>query len=110
MQLIGRGQPAGEFAVPVDVVRIDHITDAHLGSDRLRPFVDAAADASVGMAIDETGRDVLAGPVDALIIMTTPFERAGSDRGDLAIDNGQPAVLDDTARSAGPDGCIGNQD
>jgi hypothetical protein len=110
VQLVGGDQPAGELPVPVDVVGVDHVGDTDLGGDVPRRLVDVAADAGVGVRVDEPRRHVLARAVDVQRVdrRGDGERRVGPHRNDLAVGHVQGAVVDDALRAAGPDGGVGH--
>ena len=102
VQQVGDGETSGELPVPVDVVGVDHVADADLGADRLRPLVDAAADAGMRMAVDEAGGQVLAGGVDHLGIGRRVEPGGLPDVGEPAAADEDGGVVDDPRRPGGP--------
>ena len=102
MELVGHGEAAGQLAVEADVGGIGHVRDAHLAGDGGGALVDAARKAGVRVAVDDAGRDVLAGGVD-----DPGVRRRGevlTDGADLAILDEQVGVFQAALRSRGPHG------
>src|SRR5208282_2739807 len=89
---IGDGHSAGEIAIDVDVVGIQHVGDVGDGRDSDAAFVDAAVDGDVGVAVDDAGHDELAGGVDYLGVFRGLD--GGADFGDLAVADEDGTVLD----------------
>ena len=60
MQLVCGGQSPGQLAVPVHVVRVDHVFDRDLRRAGPAAFIDSPVDARVRMAINQAWGDVQA--------------------------------------------------
>ena len=64
VELIDRGESASKLAIPLDVVRIDDVTNRDFRGVRVCAFVDATGNAGVAVTINEAGRDVHAAHVE----------------------------------------------
>jgi hypothetical protein len=95
VQRVRRRRSAGELAVDVPVLPVDHVADPHLRGDVVGRLVDVPVDRRVRVAVDDAGRHVLARGVDDGRV------RRGADRPsdlrDLAVDDQEVAPLDDPA-------------
>ena len=58
MQLIGSGESTSKLSIPVDVLRVDGVSDAHLSSDILRPLIHPAINTGVTVAVDHSRCDM----------------------------------------------------
>ena len=73
MQDVCRRRAAGELAIDARAIGIDHVPNPHHRRHRERALVDVAVDAGVRVAVDDAGRDVLAGGVDDLAFASRAF-------------------------------------
>ena len=93
VQKLGRGHPASELAVDVDVFAVEGTGDAHFGAAGLGAFVDAAGDGDVAVLVDDAGRHVAAGRVDLLNGRQVLAQHGG--RVEVAAHRCNPASVDE---------------
>jgi len=92
------GYAAGEIAPNRDVVGVEHIGDVHHGGDGHGAFVDTAVNSNVRMAVDDPGRNELAGGINHDRVRRS-FQGT-PDRGDLSVFDQDVAFVD---------GAVGNR-
>jgi hypothetical protein len=106
--------PPSESLVPVGGVGIRDIADATFRGDGLAAFVDAAADAGVGVAVHDAGREVTAFGVDddAAFVLGNGDRRIARLRPWRSCRNGcQTLTLgNDAGCTVGPDGGVGDDE
>ncbi len=101
VQQVGRREAAGQLAVDLDRLGVDHVADANLGGGDVRTFVDPADDRGVAVRVDQARRHVFAGTVDHDRISRRAETLA--DLGDFALFYQEVRVFQHALRSAGPD-------
>ena len=112
VQLIGRGESTSKLSIPIDVLWVDGISDAHLGSDILRPLIHATVNSGVTVAVDHSWCDMHTGSINDHRVSESTSERGAqvaTHCHNLSLLDQEVCVIQDAAVGDSPHCCVFHQ-